>query len=345
MNIRAYKAMIEKIPFIYDENGADRKKKDFLKTLLLENTPENSMEMYIHVLRNIVDTEEYENNMEWCNFSKTMVDARITNLQAKSPITLYSYISIIKTYLMRTTPQGDVAKTGYEYTMSLDIEDLKEFINKAAVTDRYISYKQFEEIVANDKVDAGIKALIVLLWHGIKGTNYDDILSLTIDNIDLENRKIYKEDGSILWVIPKEYVKIFKDAMETNDYKYYDSTGKLVQEKGFHTYEEYEKAGQPKWFIRRMPRTRVKTWFAKPDITLISTRVKNMRDAIGNQYIDSQSIHNSGEAYRILEMNGFNEMVRQDWVTYRELRPESRISLNTAKLACDVILAKINKGE
>lgn len=349
MTIKDYEVMIERIPFIYEKNGADRKKKDFLKSLLLETAPEdiseNTIELYIYVLKNIVDKEEYQNGMEWCDFSKTMVDSKITNLEAKSPVTLYSYISIIKTYLIKTTPQGDVSKTGYDYTMGLDIEELKKFINQAAVTDRYISYKQFKDIVANKRVDAGIKALIVLLWHGIKGINYDDVLSLTVDKIDLENKKIYREDGSILWEIPQEYIKVFQDAMETNDYKYYDSTGNLVQEKGFYTYEQYEMAGKPKWFIRRMPRKRVKEWFAKPDITLVSTRVKDMRAAIGNQYIDSQSIHISGDAYRILEMNGFQPMTRQDWTIYREMRPESKISLNTAKLACDVILEKINKGE
>lgn len=72
----------------------------------------------------------------------------------------------------------------------IDLSFLKECIDAEHTKNKYISYKQFQEILAST-LNATERAVCLLLWDGVRGTGFSDILYLERDRIDFKEKIIY----------------------------------------------------------------------------------------------------------------------------------------------------------
>ena len=319
----------------------DDKKKDFLQKIA-DKKPKNSFDLYFSVLSNVVEDAERVNGRVWADFSETMVDVAFLSLKAKSATSLLSYLSIIKDYLVATTEEGDSLRVGYEYTIKLTREDIKKFINKSCEKYRFVTPKEFNKILENEHVDAEAKALSLLLYNGVKGTGFKDIIDINIDDINLVTGEISKK-GKVLTKIDAEYVKYFEEAISKTEFVVYDVINNDKITKTMMSYEDYENKGLPKCFIRRFVHPSF-DWTIATDQAVIAKRIKDVCKGIENEHLDAQSLYNSGMAYRLLEYCNMELPDHKRWREFREATG-SKISQMTAESACRIILDKINKGE
>lgn len=317
------------------------KKKEFLRAIK-DNKKRNTAEVYINVIRKIVDNAERDNDCEWMDFTKTMVDMAFRGIKATSEITLLTYLSVIKDYLLATTDETDEVKTGYDYTIQLERKDIKKFVNNTCEKYRYVTPKEFEHMMLERPGDPMSKAICILAYNGVKGDKFSDICEIQVDDINVENGEIFIRNKNEYCNIDMKYMDIFRQALKTTKYIVYDADGKITEERDLAPYFEYENRGLPKYFIRRnVYRTEAK-WLAKPNLQLLAKRIRELSKGIQNPYIDCQSIYTSREVYRMLMDYDMQIPKLTMWEDYRK-RNNSKISKIVAQNAARVLLEKLAK--
>lgn len=294
--------------------------------------PEKTAKMYASVVSNIIDVAERANGKEWADFSESMVDGAFIMAEAKSIITLQSYLSIIKDYLTATKIDSDSLQKGYNYTMSLDKEKLIEnnYINNMGEKYRYITPQEFENIIENKPADALGKCLFILLYLGVKGTNFSEIYNIKEDDIDLESGMVIGEDR-VLCTIPQKYIHYFKKAMSEEVYTRYNADGSILNTSTVYTGSEY--------FVKRRV-GKSKDGTMPPDGSLISNTLVDIQRSIGNKYLTGVSLYLSGEAYRLMEGCDMRMPTNQDLISFRK-ETGSKLSFVSMKTICSILLEKL----
>ena len=293
----------------------------------------NTVKLYEVMLAKI-DDSEIINGCELKYFNEKQIDLFFITLNAKSKSSLNTYLSILKDYLTFTTKYDNTLMTGFNYVMEMSGNDLEQYINAIGIEMRYITPKELSEIISIPIGDALCKAISILLFHGVKGEAFTDILNIKIEDIDIENSVIYK-GTNVLFNIPKEYLHIFKESISGNKFVEWSVDGKIKREL------ELVDNG---YLIRRNVNPRRDFDFtAKPDKNLLNRRMLQYYESIGYPYLSVQSIYNSGIVYRMLEYNNFEPLDYRVIEEYLSLSGEN-ISYNTCIGVSKVLLKKLKEN-
>ena len=293
----------------------------------------NTVRLY-EVLLSKIDDAEIINGCELKYFNEKQIDSFFIALNAKSKSSLNTYLSILKDYLTFTTDYDNTLMTGFNYVMEMSGNDLEQYINTIGIEMRYITPKELSEIISIPIGDALCKAITILLFHGIKGEAFSDILNIKVEDIDIENAVIYK-GTDVLFNIPKEYLHIFKEAILGNKFVEWNVDGKIKR--------ELELVDNGYLIRRNINPRRDFDFTAKPDKNLLNRRMLQYYESIGYPYLSVQSIYNSAIVYRLLEYNNFEPLNYQVIEEYLSLSGEN-ISYNTSICISKVLLKKL-KGE
>lgn len=325
MNDERLLEKINDLTFKYNSES----KREFLR-MVNKNSPSKTTKLYMAVLSKTIDKAETINNKEWMNFSEKMVDSAFINIEAKSIITLQSYLSIIRHYLVSTTPTGDDLKIGHSYTLQLTKDDLTKYINNIGEKYRYVTPKEFDTIIKNGYGDASCKAILILLYLGVKGHRFSDIYEIKVSDIDLETGIIQK-DNKELCKIPEKYIGIFKEAIENQVYSVFNNKGELLKENALDTSTEY-------FLKRKMWRKNDST--IPPNSDLVSNRLLDIQKSIRNPYVTGVTIYNSGVAYKLLEYCDMKMPQNKQLVAFRKATGYklSYVAMNTI---CEILLEKL----
>ena len=298
-----------------------------------KNRKKNTVRLY-EVLLSKIDEAEIINRCELKYFNEKQIDSFFITLNAKSKSSLNTYLSILKDYLTFTTEYDNTLMTGFNYVMEMSGNDLEQFINTIGIEMRYITPKELSEIISIPIGDALCKVITILLFHGIKGEAFSDILNIKIEDIDIDNGVIYK-GTDVLFNIPKEYLQIFKEAILGNKFVEWNVDGKIKR--------ELELVDNGYLIRRNINPRRDFDFTAKPDKNLLNRRMLQYYESIGYPYLSVQSIYNSGIVYRLLEYNNFEPLDYRVIEEYLNLSGEN-ISYNTSICISKVLLKKL-KGE
>lgn len=293
----------------------------------------NTVRLY-EVLLSKIDDAEIINGCELKYFNEKQIDSFFIALNAKSKSSLNTYLSILKDYLTFTTDYDNTLMTGFNYVMEMSGNDLEQYINTIGIEMRYITPKELSEIISIPIGDALCKAITILLFHGIKGEAFSDILNIKIEDIDIDNGVIYK-GTDVLFNIPKEYLQIFKESISGNKFVEWNVDGKIKR--------ELELVDNGYLIRRNINPRRDFDFTAKPDKNLLNRRMLQYYESIGYPYLSVQSIYNSGIVYRLLEYNNFEPLDYRVIEEYLSLSGEN-ISYNTSICISKVLLKKL-KGE
>ena len=293
----------------------------------------NTVKLY-EVMLSKIDDAEIINERELKYFNEKQIDSFFITLNAKSKSSLNTYLSILKDYLTFTTDYDNTLMTGFNYVMEMSGNDLEKYINVVGIEMRYITPKELSEIISIPIGDALCKAITILLFHGIKGEAFSDILNIKVEDVDIENCVIYK-GTDVLFNIPKEYLHIFKESISGNKFVEWTINGKIKREL------ELVDNG---YLIRRNVNPRRDFDFkAKPDKNLLNRRMLQYYESIGYPYLSVQSIYNSAIVYRMLEYNNFEPLDYRVIEEYLSLSGEN-ISYNTCIGVSKVLLKKLKEN-
>lgn len=295
------------------------------------NRPKKTIMFYVAGIRYLNKAEE-DNGREWVDFTPTMLEDALYDMDTTSLNSLCSIMTVIKDYLYETRIQTIEDKYAYHKTFTLTRDELKKYINKAGQELRYVTPSEFDDIILNQVGEAMGKSIFILLYHGVKGKSFKDIQELKNENINLTTGEIYNDNKELLAIIPNKYLHVLKEAMEEEFYTIYNKNGEIENQKLL-----IEQTG---YFLRTVKwrSTRNK----KPNRTLISRILEDYLKGVSNDYVDGQSIYNSGEVYRLLEYNNMKTLTDKDWREWKELTG-STLSYNTTFTVSNILLKKLGK--
>lgn len=320
--------LIEKINYMEFSKREDVKKEFLL--MVNRNSEIKTTKLYCSVMAKTINKAEITYSRDWMDFTTDMVDAAFVEIQAKSIITLQSYLTIIKHYLSITTPMELTSKNGFMYTMGLTKVKLEKYINKAGESYRYITPDEFDDIIFNRAGDNLGKSLFILLYLGVKGSRFEDVYKIKDKDINLETGEVICDDKK-LCTIPSKYLDIFAQAMKAEHYYKYDSEGKVIFESCI--------CRDSKYFLkRRINKNRDAT--LPPDSGVVSSTLTDLGKSIRNQYLTGISVYISGETYRLLEYCNMEIPSHTQLMEYRGIIG-STLSYVTMKVASEIILNKL----
>ena len=307
-------------------------KLNFIDTIK-KHREKNTVKLYEVMLAKI-DDAEIINERELKYFNEKQIDLFFITLNAKSKSSLNTYLSILKDYLTFTTDYNNTLMIGFDCIMKMSGNDLEKYINTIGIEMRYITPKELSEIISIPIGDSLCKAITILLYHGIKGEAFSDILNIKIEDIDIENSVIYK-GTDVLFNIPKEYLHIFKESISGNKFVEWNVDGKIKR--------ELELVDNGYLIRRNINPRRDFDFTAKPDKNLLNRRMLQYYETTGFPYLSVQSIYNSGIVYRMLEYNSFEPLDYRAIEEYLSLTGEN-ISYNTAIGVSKVLLKKLKEN-
>lgn len=313
-------------------------KEEFLK-YIFEERGDKIANQYYTILRKTINNAEKKNNCLWAKFDSNMVDNALMTVNTSSIATITTYISIIRDYLLSTTPKDIECKTGYDYTFKLTIDDMRRYINNDTKTRRYITPKELDEIVLGDNGEPLSRALCVLLYSGI---SKEDILALTIDGINYETGDIWVNDKTV-GKIDCKYFHIIKEAVSKNTFSHFNKVKRMYINSEFNSYKEHEKLHVPKYFLRRFLDFQKENWKKPSDTIILSNRINDLCYEIGYK-IDPQSIQMSRVMYDLLQYCNFNIPKNFQLNDFKKITG-AKTTLTTAKDICKLLLSKLEEDD
>lgn len=179
---------IESMIFLVDSD----KKKGYL-TKLEKTSKLATFELYRKLLNKLDEFEEYK-GISATNMTKLDFVEFLTMLNSSSLSVLYTYKSALNSYLIFATDKQKFT-IGILELEKITQDDLLDCINQSAESQQFITENEYFDILLGNDGNWQDKAVLVLLWNGIKGEKqFSEILNLKKSDVDINNNTIKVED-------------------------------------------------------------------------------------------------------------------------------------------------------
>lgn len=134
----------------------------------------------------------------------------------------------------------------YNNTMVLNITEIKE---ESLVYDERYYFREEVEDLANLFVNPQDKAIILLLFNGVCGKGYEELLNLKVSDVDLDNRVIHLKDRDLK--MDDALFEAVKDTIDTDIYfKYLNENALGNTNKSYFLNPNCEYLLKPKKFVK-----------------------------------------------------------------------------------------------
>lgn len=289
----------------YDKDGSK------LKERFLEQYDEKTRKMYAYVLSKTTDAEK-QLNKDVCNFTYDECDMMLYGLNATSDQSILTQTSILSMYVDYAILQGYVpTKINYFASSFTGVDVLKKYINKTAAEKKYITINELKEIIrfcenAQDYIP------FPLLFFGVKGEKFEEILKLRVDNCNLEDGilKLTKNNGEQRTItVPELVTKAIDEAIKQDEYK--KANGKMKEYNNVPTTVAIDKTN---YVIRLIGRRAI----LKPSAQTINRRVATVSKWMGYNYLNPTNVWLSGMIHFAKEYakeKNLTEFTVDDWET------------------------------
>lgn len=98
--------------------------------------------------------------------------------------------------------------TGYYAHMGISGDDLRVIVSKDDEGDKYLSKKEYENIIFNRSIQPQDRAILVLLWNGVVGQLFDDLVNFKEKDIEKLNITDREREVLILATNQSDYHKL-----------------------------------------------------------------------------------------------------------------------------------------
>ena len=229
-------------------------------------------------------TEPFEENKnkDCSYFDQDEVLSMYTDFRAKSIYVLLNYNTILKAYCAwRRYYQKEKVSESYD---SMNIERLKPCIPKDS--NKFLSREEITEI-EGQLYNWTDKAILECLWEGISGQSMNDLVRISKDMVDSEEKTLYFSDGRLVELTDRLYELLTKAFNET-EYMCYGATLRVKKLIGAgRLYKERDNAHAADTDDRNF------RW--------VYRKVQNFRDHVGIPGLTMKNIHISGMYHYLCE--------------------------------------------
>ena len=222
-------------------------------------------------------TEPFEKNKnkDCSYFDQDEILSMYTDFKAKSIYVLLNYNSILKAYCAwRHYYYKEKVTESYD---NINIELLKPCIPEDS--NKFLSREEIIEI-EDQLYNCTDKAILECLWEGISGPSMNDLVRISKDMVDSEEKLLYFSDGRVIQLTDRLYEFLIK-AFDETEYMCYGTTLRVKKLIGVgRLYKERDNAHAADSDDRNF------RW--------VYRKVQNFREHVGIPGLTMKNIHISG---------------------------------------------------
>ena len=242
--------------------------KDYLRARVVARTS-------LYSLFRKTEPFEEKKNKDCSYFDQDEVLSMYTDFKAKSIYVLLNYNTILKAYCAwRRYYQKEKVTESYD---NINIELLKPCVPKDS--NKFLSRDEIIEI-QDQLYNWTDKAILECLWEGISGPSMNDLVRISKDMVNSEEKTLYFSDGRFVRLTDRLYELLIK-AFDETEYMCYGTTLRVKKLIGAgRLYKERDNAHAADSDDRNF------RW--------VYRKVQNFRDHVGIPGLTMKNIHISG---------------------------------------------------
>ena len=197
--------------FNEDDFGSDWVfKLDFLVKNIFVNYSASILNIYMNIFKK---TKKYETYLkkDVYDFTELEMLNLLKSFKSKSLNSINNRYSLLRTYIeiAKSYDKGNVTAPS---SLFIHRDQLKETVNEYAVQERYYTRTELEEKL-NILKNPNDKIVFMLIYEGVFGNRFEDLLNLKESDIDLKNNIIHNLNGVDIRV--SDYtIKIIRECSE-----------------------------------------------------------------------------------------------------------------------------------
>ena len=288
--------------------------KDYIRSRVVARTS-------LYSLFRKIEPFEESKSKDCSNFDQNDVLSMYTDFKAKSIYVLLNYNTILKAYCAWKSyyHKGEVTKS-YD---NITIEMLKPCVPKDI--NRFLTREEITEI-ENQLYNWTDKAILECLWEGISGPSMNDLVGISADMVDSEEKALCFSGGKSVTLTDRLYTFLTR-AFDETEYMCYGSTLRVKKLTGAgRLYKERDNAHAAdsndrnfRWVYRKVQNFREHVGI--PGLTMKNIHISGMYHYLcqGMQEtgLDLKSFLKSNNGKRLAEKYGFHSESYVDNLTHR----------------------------
>ena len=296
----------------------------FINHLYEDEAPEKTLSLMLTVINSLAVYEK-KIGESIIAMSKDQILSFLKQTKSTSIISLKVYLSIVRRY-------ASFIDCANEELEQISIEDLQTCIDEDKLSKKNVTEKEYVQILQLRDTDNTINyqdlAMVVLLWRGIKGSEYIDIAEFKKKDFDYVNGTLsYK--GRTIKLLPIES-EILRKCIEETTYRHYGT--KSREERVVELVSESDNLFKETAHFN-----------AESKLSYSSIKIRLsyfIREKVKD--ISATDIYASGVIYNILKENDFKKMRVVDLDT-KIKQAYQKISYNRLNILQEEMLKKIQK--
>jgi integrase len=265
-----------------------------IKNDYLNNKPTKTAKSYSFIMKSVDDYEVLIGKPIY-NMSHTELRGLIAmQFPNKSQKVIETNVSRLRTYIDFCIFKN-VVPHGENRLATFTASDSKEFVNKQAILEKYITtekLREYQNVLFNEQD----KLLLELTFLGIRGRTTEDgtmeeIINLRIGDLDEANRwiTVTQNNGKHrIIALPLSTIQLIKDTY--NQQFYVENNGEMTANKRLSKPREMI-INPVEDYVFRVPGKKKFEKFTPP---LLNSRMKKIQGWVGNPYLTFTSVYMSG---------------------------------------------------
>ena len=278
-----------------------------LKEEFLNDMNNEFSEAITHVAKSLLLTKitktEVDLGKDFFNFSPREIETTLRDFRAKSLGSLNTYWSILCKYLVYANERRD--NVDITIVKMLSSKDLEQYVNKVAEKDRYKTRDELHNMLLNG-VNPQDQAMLVLLFEGVSGKAYSEIVNLKVSDIDIE-AGIIKTARKTVKIEDKRSLFIINEAIKQEFY---------ITDNKYHTMVEF--CMDSPYFIKKIQYKNTNDCTTPVSVSRLKLKIQQFTEEIGRAHLTGKTVYNSGLAERF--MNRFGYEVNPSDVSTEDIR-------------------------
>ncbi|MFA5557861.1 MAG: hypothetical protein WDA59_00150 [Methanofastidiosum sp.] len=239
---------------------------------------------------------------------REMIAMQFRNTSTK---TIIKNVSVLKKYIDFCIEQNIVAH-GENRLAIFTAKDAKEFVNRQALISKFVTkekLREYQNVLFNEQD----KLLLELPFIGVTGKGLEEIINLTIDDIDEKKRRLIlrTDEGEerILEEIELSTIALIMDAFKQETYV--ENNGEITSNLRRSEPRELQ-INRVENYVLKVPGQKK---YEKFTVNLLNSRMKRLQKWLDNKYLTFISLRDSGMLQMAMDIyKEKGEVTKDDYI-------------------------------